>query len=369
MNIVKYLIFFVSLIAALPTMAQTAEIKDVLGKYFLVGTAVDTNFVSGHDPKSEEIVTKNFNSIVAENCMKGEEIHPDINRYEWTYADRTVNWGLSHNQKVIGHCLVWHSQAPKWMFTDEKGNTVSRETLIGRMYSHIMTVVGRYRGKILGWDVVNEAINDDGSYRETPYYKIIGPEYIPLAFMFAHEADPEAELYLNDYSMSKPGKRETYCRIINAMKSRGIRIDAIGMQSHHGYNYPDWNDFETSIKAFAATEIKVQFTEVDINMLPNPESFGGAEISQKYQYDKSMNPYTQGLTKKAEKLFEQRYLDFFRIIERNKASVKRVTFWGVTDRHSWLNDWPIKGRTNYPLLFDRNYQPKTIMKEIINMFN
>lgn len=348
--------------------AQEPTLKGTLGKHFLVGAAVDTSLTNGHDARSADILRTHFNSIVAENCMKGENIHPEVNRYDWSDADKTVEWGLRNGQTVIGHCLVWHSQPPKWMFADEKGDTVSRECLIGRMYSHIMNVVSRYKGKILGWDVVNEAVNDDGTMRQSPYYKIIGPEYIELAFRFAHEADPNAELYLNDYSMSKPGKRETYCRIIKELKAKGVRIDAIGLQSHHGYNFPDWAEFEKSIDAFSKLGVKLQFTEVDMNMLPNPDSFSGAEVSQHFNYDEALNPYRNGMTKKGIKLFNERYLEFFRIIERHKADIRRVTFWGVTDNQSWLNGWPVPGRYNYPLLFDRDYKAKPVMYDIMKLF-
>ncbi len=357
-----------ALLLSIGAYAQEPTLKSTLGKHFLIGVAVDTTISNGHDEQAADIVRTHFNSVVAENCMKGEEIHPEVNEYYWEDADRFVEWGRKNGQAVIGHCLVWHSQPPKWMFTDEKGDTVSRETLIGRMYSHIMTVASRYKGRVLGWDVVNEAVNDDGSYRESPYYKIIGPEYIEMAFRFAHEADPNAELYLNDYSMAKPGKRKAYCKIIRNLQDKGLRIDAIGLQSHHGYNYPDWKELEASVEAFSKLGVKLQFTELDINMLPNPGSFGGAEINQKFQYDEKMNPYRNGLTKKALKNFNEQYLNFFRIVAKYKDKVERVTFWGVTDNRTWLNDWPIKGRTNYSLLFDRDYQAKPIVKDIIKMF-
>lgn len=343
-------------------------LKDVLGKYFLVGAAVDRNLPAGEDPQAEALVKAQFNQVVAENCMKGELIHPEVNRYDWTDADRLVDWSQRHGMTLIGHCLVWHSQPPKWMFTDETGKNVSRETLIGRMYSHIMTVVTRYRGKIKGWDVVNEAFEDDGSYRKTPYYNIIGPEYLALAFQFAHEADPNAELYYNDYSMSKPGKREAVCQLVRQLKAKGIRIDAVGMQSHNGYNYPDYSDYEKSLEAFAAEGVKVMLTELDMNMLPNPKDFNGAEISQNFKLMEQYNPYVKGLDKKAQKLFNQRYLDLFRIVERHKDVISRVTFWGVNDGHTWLNDWPVKGRTNYPMLFDRDYQAKPVVKDILKLF-
>ena len=358
--------------AAFAQKGNKAEVlpsfQSTLGKHFLIGVAVDTRLPAGQDPAAEAIVKEQFNQVVAENCMKGEENHPEVNRFDFTDGDKLVDWAERNGKTVIGHCLVWHSQPPKWMFTDANGKTVSREVLIGRMYNHIMTVVTHYKGKIKGWDVVNEAFEDDGSYRKSPYYNIIGPEFIELAFQFAHEADPNVELYYNDYSTSKPGKREAICKLVRSLKSKGLRIDAVGMQSHNGYNYPDYAEYEKSIEAFAAEGVKVMMTELDVNMLPNPEGFGGAEISQNFELQAKYNPYVKGLDKKAQKLFNQRYLDLFKIIERHKDVISRVTFWGVNDGHTWLNDWPIKGRTNYPTLIDRNNQLKPVVKEIEKLF-
>lgn len=350
------------------TQEQIPALQDVMGKYFLIGAAVNTNLVDGKDPQAEAVVKEQFNQVVAENCMKGEENHPAVNRFDFRDGDKLVDWAQKNGKTLIGHCLVWHSQPPKWMFTDETGKNVSRETLIGRMYNHIMTVVTHYKGKVKGWDVVNEAIEDDGSYRQSLYYKIIGPEYIELAFQFAHEADPDAELYINDYSMAKPGKREAYVKLIRNLKAKGLRIDAIGMQSHNGFDYPDYVEYEKSMDAFAAEGVKVMLTELDINMLPNPKGFSGAEISQKYELQKQYNPYVNGLDKKAQKLFNQRYLDLFKIIARHKDVISRVTFWGVNDGVSWLNGWPVAGRTNYPLLIDRNNQLKPVVKDIEKLF-
>ena len=358
--------------AAFAQKGNKAEVlpsfQSTLGKHFLIGVAVDTRLPAGQDPAAEAVVKEQFNQVVAENCMKGEENHPEVNRFDFTDGDKLVDWAERNGKTVIGHCLVWHSQPPKWMFTDANGKTVSREVLIGRMYNHIMTVVTHYKGKIKGWDVVNEAFEDDGSYRKSPYYNIIGPEFIELAFQFAHEADPNVELYYNDYSTAKPGKREAIRKLVHNLKAKGLRIDAVGMQSHNGYNYPDYAEYEKSIEAFAAEGVKVMMTELDVNMLPNPEGFGGAEISQNFELQAKYNPYVKGLDKKAQKLFNQRYLDLFKIIERHKDVISRVTFWGVNDGHTWLNDWPIKGRTNYPTLIDRNNQLKPVVKEIEKLF-
>lgn len=347
---------------------EIPSLQSTLGKHFLIGVAVDTRLPDGQDPEAEAIVREQFNQVVAENCMKGEVNHPEINRFDFTDGDKLVDWAQKNGKAVIGHCLVWHSQAPKWMFTDEQGKPVSREVLIGRMYNHVMTVVTHYKGKVKGWDVVNEAFEDDGNYRKSPYYNIIGPEFIELAFQFAHEADPNVELYYNDYSTSKPGKREAIRKLVQNLKAKGIRIDAVGMQSHNGYNYPDYAEYEKSIETFAAEGVKVMLSELDVNMLPNPEGFGGAEISQNFKLEAKYNPYAKGLDKKGQKLFNQRYLDLFKIIQRHKDVISRVTFWGVNDGHTWLNDWPIKGRTNYPTLIDRNNQLKPVVKDIEKLF-
>lgn len=350
------------------TQTDMPTLQEVMGPYFLVGAAVNTDLTDGKTPDVEKVVQEQFNQVVAENCMKGEENHPEVNRFDFSDGDRLAEWAQKNGKTLTGHCLVWHSQPPKWMFTDKKGNLVSRETLIGRMYNHIMTVMTHYKGKVKGWDVVNEAIQDDGSYRQSLYYKIIGPEFIELAFQFAHEADPDAELYINDYSMAKPAKREAYVKLLRQFKAKGLRIDAIGMQSHNGYDYPDYTEYEKSIEAFAAEGVKVMLTELDMNMLPNPHGFSGADISQNFELQKKYNPYVDGLDKKAQKLFNQRYLDLFRIIERHKDVISRVTFWGTTDESSWLNGWPIQGRTNYPLLIDRNCQMKPVVKDIVKLF-
>ena len=350
------------------TQTDIPTLQEVMGPYFLVGAAVNTDLTDGKTPDVEKVVQAQFNQVVAENCMKGEENHPEVNRFDFSDGDRLAEWAQKNGKTLTGHCLVWHSQPPKWMFTDKEGNLVSRETLIGRMYNHIMTVMTHYKGKVKGWDVVNEAILDDGSYRQSLYYKIIGPEFIELAFQFAHEADPDAELYINDYSMAKPAKREAYVKLLRQFKAKGLRIDAIGMQSHNGYDYPDYTEYEKSIEAFAAEGVKVMLTELDMNMLPNPHGFSGADISQNFELQKKYNPYVDGLDKKAQKLFNQRYLDLFRIIERHKDVISRVTFWGTTDESSWLNGWPIQGRTNYPLLIDRNCQLKPVVKDIVKLF-
>lgn len=356
------------ILAAAPACAQPG-LKDVLGKYFLVGVALNTHQTDGKDPRATQLVRQHFNSIVAENCFKGETLQPEEGRFDFSAADRLVDYAQHNHLTVIGHCLVWHSQPPRWIFTDRKGRPVSRKVLISRMRKHVRTVVTHFKGKVHGWDVVNEAIEDDGSFRKSPYYNIIGPEFIDIAFEEAHKADPNAELYYNDYSMSKPGRRAAVCRLVRHLRAKGLRIDAVGFQSHNGLDYPNLNDYETSMDSVAATGVKVMVTELDMNVLPNPTSFGGAGIEQSYQYNKAMNPYAEGLPDSVSARVNRRWIDFFRIYYRHRAQIARVTLWGLTDADSWLNDWPIKGRTNYGLLFDRNYQPKPCVADIIKLFS
>lgn len=360
------LVSVVVLIVLLQSVAALAQrsLKQTVGKHFLIGAAVSDEILRGGDPAAADILSRHFNCVVGENCMKGEKIHPEENRYDWSLADSLVAFAVRNQMTLIGHCLVWHSQPPRWMFTDRNGQTVTRDTLISRMRRHIFDVVRRYRGRVKGWDVVNEAVNDDGSMRRSPYYNIIGADYIELAFRFAHEADPNAELYINDYSMANPAKRATYCRLLREMRAKGLRIDAIGMQSHCGLDYPDLKEYEASIDSFAACGVKVMVTELDVNVLPNPKGFGGADVSSNYQYMERLNPYRDGLTKSVEKAFTKRYVDLFNIFYRHRHQLSRVTLWGITDRTSWLNNYPVKGRTNYPLLFDRNYKAKTVVKKI-----
>lgn len=341
-------------------------LKDVFKDKFLIGAALNTWQFTGKDTASIRIIKQHFNTITAENCMKAGPIHPKEDQFNFTQADQFVEFGLQNNMFIIGHCLVWHSQAPRWMFTDDKGNDVSRDVLIARMKNHIQTVVGRYKGKVKGWDVVNEAIMDDGSWRQSKYYKIIGPEFIKLAFQFAHEADPDAELYYNDYSMALPGRREGVVNMVKDLQKDGIRIDGIGMQSHLSMDFPKIEEYEKSLLAFAALGVQVHITEMDISALPSPKNQQGADVDSRVDYKAELNPYVNGLTEEAEQAHAKRYKEFFDLYVKHQDKVKRVTLWGVNDGQSWKNNFPVPGRTDYALLFDRKNQPKSFVKSLLN---
>jgi len=299
--------------------------------------------------------------------MKSMFLQPREGEFYFEDADRFVKFAEENDMHIVGHTLIWHSQAPKWFFTDKKGNDVSREVLIERMRDHIQTVVTRYKGRIHGWDVVNEAILDNGEYRKSKFYEIIGEDFIPLAFQFAREADPEAELYYNDYSAAIPAKRDGIVKMVKKMLDSGIKIDGLGMQEHHGLEHASIEDVEGTIEAFAALGTKVMVTEMDISVLPHARSHVGAELSDTSAYKKSLDPYREGLSADTMEKLGKRYVDFFTLYAKHQDKITRVTLWGVGDGDSWKNDWPIHGRTDYPLLFDRAYQPKPFFADILEI--
>lgn len=341
-------------------------LKDVFGDKFLVGAALNVNQSNGIDTLGVKAIKHHFNSIVAENCMKCEEIHPADGKYAWEDADRFVQFGVDNGMHITGHCLIWHSQMAPWFTKDSVGNLVDPETMKQRMKEHISTIMKRYKGRVKTWDVVNETIEDDGSYRQSDFYKILGPEYIPLAFQYAHEADPEAELVINDYSMNKPAKREAYVRIVNDMKKRGIQVDAIGMQGHMGMDYPDLKDFEKSIEAYAGTGCKVMVTEWDMSALPTVNT--GANVSDTVNYNKMLNPYPDGLPDSISAQWNARMDSVMSIMLKHADQISRVNAWGVSDGDSWKNDWPMEGRTEYPLLLDRQYKVKPFLLKYIEEY-
>lgn len=343
--------------------AEEATLKSVLADKFLIGTALTPWQVSGYDSLATDIVTRHFNAIVAENCMKSMYLQPREGEFHFQQADEFVAFGEQHGMHITGHCLIWHSQLPRWFCIDEQGRDVSPEVLRQRMRSHIRTVMSRYKGRVKGWDVVNEAIMEDGSYRKSKFYEILGEEFIPLAFQYAHEADPDAELYYNDYNMYYPGKREAVCRLIKQLKDRGLRIDAVGMQSHIDLHHPTLEDFEASLNAFSEAGVKVMITEFDMSALPSP--WKSANLSDTLSYEQRMNPYTEGLPDSVSAQWNARMGEFMQLFIRYADDITRVTVWGVTDGGSWKNNFPIRGRTDYPLFFDRNYSPKSFVKELL----
>lgn len=345
------------------SIKKETALKDVLGDKFLIGVALNTRQSSGVDTAGVKIVKQHFNAIVAENCMKCQVIHPEEDRYDFRQADEFVKFGEDNGMYITGHCLIWHSQLAPWFCVDESGKTVSPEVLKQRMKDHITTVVRRYKGRIKGWDVVNEAIMEDGSYRKSKFYEILGEEFIPLAFQYAHEADPDVELYYNDYNMYEAGKRATVVKLVNDMKAKGLRVDAIGMQGHVGLEYPALKDFEDSMLAYASTGAKVMITEWDMSALPTLKR--SSDIADTVAFKKMLNPYPEALPDSVSQQWNSRMADFLNLFIKHADFVSRVTAWGVSDGDSWKNGFPVRGRKDYALLFDRKHQPKDFIKELL----
>ncbi len=354
-------------------MAQQLALKDAFAEDFVIGAALSEDQVMGKVPQAIELTEKQFSSITPENLLKWESVHPTKDKYNFAPADKFVEFGEKNKMFVVGHTLVWHNQTPSWVFEDEEGNALDRDALLEQLRDHIQMVVGRYKGRINGWDVVNEAIDLErgdetkGKWRETKWRQIIGPDYIEKAFEFAHEADPDAELYYNDYDEWKSGKRELFLELVKNLKAKSIRIDGIGLQAHWGLDYPTLTEIDLMFRDLSELGVKLMITELDINVLPQPTRALGADIKMRFEERPEFNPYPDGLPKDVERQLTARYVDIFRIFLKYRDSLDRVTFWGVDDGQSWRNYWPIRGRTNYPLLFDREYQAKPAYNAVIKV--
>jgi endo-1,4-beta-xylanase len=352
------MIVLLPLIAAVAALAADSPIalKDVAPPALKIGVAINQALSDQSDPAGVAIVVRQFNAISPENLLKWESVHPASDRYNFEPADRYVEFGRSHGMFVVGHVLLWHQQTPAWVFASEAGAKVTREVLLARLKDHITTVVRRYRGKIGGWDVVNEALEDDGSLRHTPWRDAIGDDFMERAFEFAHEADPDAELYYNDYNLWKPAKRDAAIRLVQGLKAKGMRVDGIGEQGHWGIEEPPLHTIDETLAAIHTAGVQPLITELDMDVLPRDPEMWGADLSKKTQIKAATNIYPDGLPEAMQQKLARRYADVVALFL--KHGVRRVTFWGLTDRMSWLNNFPIPGRVNYPLLWDRNLRPK-----------
>jgi len=328
-------------------------LKDVFKDRFLIGGALNRRVVTGHDPGAAAIAEKHFNTATAENAMKWQSLNPWPGRYSWGVADSFVAFCERNEMAAIGHCLVWHSQVPRWLFRDESGNALTREVLLARMKDHIMTVVGRYKGRVKGWDVVNEALNENGTLRNSPWLRIIGEgaedkqyDFIESAFRWAHEADPNAELYYNDYGLeSSKAKCDGAVALVKHLQSRGVRIDGVGIQLHASLEHPSVEGLEYAITSLAAAGVKVMITELDIRT--QTRGYRGADIGR---INRRSTQDANADAAETQRRLAQKYAEIFSVLLKHRKDVTRVTFWGIYDGASWIG--------GSPLLFDRDYRPK-----------
>ncbi len=367
------LILFGSLL--IPPGAATAgdqkdspSIADLYADSFHIGVALNAGQIAGRDPSDVRVINGHFNSYTAENEMKWERIHPTEGNFDFTMADALADLGERNDAFLVGHTLVWHNQTPEWVFEDSEGKPASPERVLERMRNHIETVVTRYRGRFDGWDVVNEAVNEDGSPRESNWRKALGDSYIAEAFKAAHAADPEAKLYYNDYNLWKPAKRDGVVALVKDLQAQGIPIHGVGIQGHYGIGSPPLEELEASIEAFAALGVAVMITELDVSVLPFPNSEQwGADLSVNFALSAELNPYTDGLPADVRVAQDNHYRALFALFLKHRDSIDRVTFWNLNDGTSWKNNWPVRGRTDYPVIFDRQNQPKSTYRALVDL--
>src|SRR5688572_2029397 len=397
-------LFGVALLAIVSTAGAAdlpVTLKEAFNDHFPIGTAVTRSMVAGssafrrspeQNAKDVALLKEQFNQITAENDMKWALIHPREGKdgYDFGPADAFVNFGLSNNMQLVGHTLVWHSQTPNWVFagtnpppanatnaapasntnapgTNQVGRAgfgggfgryngprASREELLQRMRDHIHTVVGRYKGKVKVWDVVNEAIADGSGtnvLRNSLWSEIIGPDFIAKAFQFAHEADPDAILRYNDYGLENPAKRKKLISLIKSLQAQKVPVHAIGSQAHVNVS----TTFESMDQALTEMEslgLPIHITELDVNSATGGQRGFGADIANNTASTEG------GLVSDADKKLADAYAGIFRAFLKHCDSVKMVTFWGVNDAVSWR-------RQGRPLLFDGDNKPKLAFDAVI----
>lgn len=319
-------------------------LKDFYKDYFYIGVAVSPRSLEG--PQGE-FIKKHFNSLTPENVMKPALIHPEENKYNWEAADKIVEFAQANGMKVRGHTLCWHNQTSEWMYKDDKGNPVSKDVALARLKDHITQVVSRYKGKVYAWDVLNEAIVDGDStdvYRQSMWYKICGEEFIPKIYQWAHEADPDAVLFYNDYNTENPVKREKIYNFLKNLIAQGVPVNAVGLQGHWNIADPSEQNIRESIAKFSSLGLKVQITELDVNV------------------NTSRTDTVSRYTPEREQKQIAFYKTAFQAFRDNKDKISGVTFWNVSDGRSWLDR---RDRKAYPLLFDEKLKPKKAYWEVV----
>jgi endo-1,4-beta-xylanase len=352
--------------------AQDPALKNTFADSFKMGVAVNQDIVAGKNAAAQSIIAKQFNTVTLENAMKAEVIYPQQGKVDFSGADAFIDFARQNNMFTVAHTLVWHNQTPDWFFTNSKNEPNTSSEQLEQMRKHIELVAGRYKNKVDAWDVVNEVIADDGSYRPTVWVNRVGDgdTMVKAAFKYAQQYSPNTELYYNDFNAWRPEKRDGIIRMIKMLQKEGIRIDGIGIQAHWGLNFPKMQYIEQAIDAYAALGIKVMITELDIDVLPLTKEgqITGTDMMkpqfQLEEFETYLDPYKNGLPSDVEAQLNARYKALFELFYAKRDKIDRVTFWGLHDGMSWKNDYPIPNRTNYPLLWDRNLNPKPVIKTI-----
>lgn len=327
-------------------VSASGALKDRYAPYFTMGVAISPRAL--RTPERQLIETQ-FSGVTAENAMKMGPIHPRADRFNWAPADSVVAFATARNMAVRGHTLVWHSQTPDWLFKGEGDQQVIKEELLKRIKAHIDSVVGRYKGRVFAWDVVNEAISDQKEefYRPSLFYQICGEEYIQKAFEWAHAADPTALLFYNDYNETDPVKRGKIIKMVNELRAKGVPIHGIGLQAHWSIFSPSAEVLDQTLSDFSKTGLTLHITELDVSVYKK-------EGRRERIPSDSLTAYTP----EREAMQTEMYQRAFAAFRKYREFIRSVTFWNISDRYSWLDNFPIRGRKDHPLLFDSALQPK-----------
>jgi endo-1,4-beta-xylanase len=331
--------------------------------YFPIGAAVGDYQLT----TLSDIVAQDFNHLTCENAMKIAPIHPAEGTYDWAPADQVADFARMHGMKLTGHALLWHREAPDWMFAGvTAGDASSLELLKSRLKAHIEAMVGRYADVVDNWDVVNEAISDttDKQYRDGPegskWYEVFGSEeYIYWAYQFAKDAleaqapgSSAGKLYYNEYIATK--KADKILKLFAWLKEKGVTVDGVGFQSHETLTWPSVGELQTAIDKFKTAGYRVKISELDLTVYNDYAS--GSFMAQ------PAVTYTPELAAKQ----AQRFADLFTLYRKNKDVITSVTFWGVSDDQTWLDNEPVPGRDDFPLLYDAQHLPKSARAAIMN---
>ncbi|MCL4640890.1 MULTISPECIES: endo-1,4-beta-xylanase [Olivibacter] len=356
-NAICLFLFVLLCVQSLMAQNNTKGLKDYYQEFFPIGVAVNGRSLAGQEA---HLLLQEFNSITPENAMKMEVIHPRKLEYNWALADSIVAFAQKNRLRVRGHTLLWHEQVPDWFFLDDQGAPVTKDTLLKRLKDHITTVVGRYKGKVYAWDVLNEAIDDNPKQflRQSKWLEIAGEEILAKAFEYAHEVDPDALLFYNDYNSERPEKRERIYRLVKKLVDDGVPIHGIGLQGHWSIFEPSTSDLEQALERYASLGLQLHFTELDVSVYP-------WEKERRRKRPGEIDALTPALEEKQIAQYEM----IFSVFRKYKSHITSVTFWNLSDRYSWLDHYPVQGRKNYPLLFDRNLERKKAYYKVVDFKN
>ena len=354
-----------------------SSLKEAYAGAFLMGCSINRSIAYEEDTAAVALLLSQFNALSPESDLKPALLHPTPDTWTFEHGDRYVRFAAEHHLPALGHTLVWHNQTPDWFWFREDGRAKPRKWILDNMEKYVETVTSHFAGKVYAWDVINELLDEDGSYRTNKGWgKALGgdcDELVLRAFRAAHKGDPSAELYYNDYNVWRPSKLAGVVRLVKMLRAEGVRIDGVGIQAHWGLNYPDTALIAQAIDTLYALGVKVMFTELDVDVLPlskEGQMSGSAMSDPVFQRDEFfnwLNPYAKGLPAEVDKQLAERYGELFRVLYDHRNKIDRVTFWGLHDGVSWKNKYPVPNRTNYPLLFDRKLKKKTAYNTVIQI--